>query len=84
MQKAKALVSEVISGSTSLTYNMQKISGKNRTKLQVSIQVQREVIYFLRFKFIQSADNVVERRRNTYKAAEKESSMRECCYIYTS
>jgi hypothetical protein len=83
MQKAKALVSEVISGSTSLTYNMQKISVKNRTKLQVKIQVQREVISFLRL-FMQSADNVVERRRNAYKAAENESSMRGCCYIYTS
>ena len=83
MQKAKALVSEVISGSTSLTYNMQKISVKNRTKLQVIIQVQREVISFIRL-FMQSADNVVERRRNAYKAAEKETSMCECCYIYTS
>ena len=84
IQKAKALVSEVILGSTLLTYIMQKISVKNRTTLQVNIQVQREVIYFLRFKFMQSTDNVVERRRNTYKAAEKESSMRESHYIYTS
>ena len=82
--KAKALVSEVILGSTLLSYIMQKISVKNRTTLQVNIQVQREVIYFLRFKFMQSTDNVVERRRNTYKAAEKESSMRESHYIYTS
>jgi len=59
MQKGKALVSEVISGSTSLTYIMQKISIKNRTKLQVIIQVQREVISFIRL-FMQSADNVVE------------------------
>ena len=56
---------------------MQKISAKNKTTLQVAIQVQREVIFLLRFKFMQSSDNVVERRRNTYRAAEKDSSMRE-------
>jgi hypothetical protein len=58
---------------------MQKISVKNKTTLQVAIQVQREVIFLLRFKFMQSSDNVVECRRNTYKAAEGDSSMHEYC-----
>ena len=84
IQKVKALISDVILGSSLLTYIMQKISIKNRTTLQVDIQVQREVISFLRFKSMQSADDVVEQRRNAYKAAEKESSMCECHYIYTS
>ena len=69
----------MILGSSLITYIMQKISIKNKTTLQVAIQVQREVIFLLRFKFMQSSDNVVERRRNTYKAAEKDSSMREYC-----